>query len=165
MSKSGPLPAPLPAPAPPPAALAGSWKLDTAASTVTDGAGFAGLVAAGAPAWIFVTQPANGVVVVESAVNTGHTRFYRPGHSTTTDTKDGTVTVTTSWAEQRLAAEGTIRLSSGATMPVAETLSRNGDALIVDITTGGHTSRLRYVPLLDLGPCASWPSPCKKAAG
>jgi outer membrane protein assembly factor BamB len=165
MSRSGPQPAPLAAPAPPPAALAGSWTLDTAASTVTDGAGFAGLVAAGAPTWMFVTQPANGVVVVESAVNTGHNRFYRPGHSTTTDTKGGTVTVNTSWAGKSLVAEGTIRLSNASVMPVKETLSRDGNALIVDITTGDRTSRLRYVPLVDLGPCASWPSPCKKAAG
>jgi outer membrane protein assembly factor BamB len=155
--------APLPAPAPPPAALAGSWKLDTAASTITDGASYSGLVAAGAPSWLFVTQPANGTLIIESAINTGHTRFYRPGRSTTTETKDGTITMNTSWTGKTLVAEGRAVTGNGAAIAVKETLSRDGEALIVDIVAGDKTTRLRYTRLIDVGPCETWPTACKRA--
>jgi len=151
-----------PPPATPSSALAGSWTLDAAASAVVDDAPFAGLVAKGAPTWLFVTQPANGTLVVESAVNTGHTRFYRPGVATTTDVSGGTITMRSSWAGTSLVAEGTLNATSGATTAVKETIARDGDALIVQITAGDKTSKLRYRPLLEVGPCASWPTPCKK---
>ena len=166
-SKAPPAPAPppplRPAP-PPPALLAGSWKLDAAASLVTDGAGFAGLAAAGAPPWLFVTQPANGTVLIESPINTGHTRFYRPGRSTTTDVANGTITVSTTWSGTALVADGRIAASSGAVTTVKETLSRDGEALVVQIVAGDKTSTLRYTRLLDVGPCTSWPTPCKRMA-
>ena len=146
-----------------PASLAGSWQLDTATSTITDGAGFSGLMAAGAPRWMFVTQPLNGALVVESPINTGHTRFYRPGRSTTTDTKDGTITMNTSWIGKTLVAEGRAVTGGGATTAVKETISRDGDALVVEIVAGDKTSRLRYTRLLDVGPCETWPTPCKRA--
>ncbi len=155
--------APLAAPPSPPAALAGSWKLETGMSMITDGAGFSGLMAAGAPTWIFVTQPANGTLIVESAINTGHTRFYRPGRATTTDTKDGTITMNSSWVGKTLVAEGRTLTSGGAATAVKETLSRDGEALIVEIVAGDRTSRLRYSRLLDVGPCETWPTACKRA--
>ncbi len=145
------------------ASFAGSWQLDPGASTITDGAGFAGLMAAGAPRWIFVTQPANGTLILESPINTGHTRFYRPGRSTTTDTKDGTISMSTSWSGRTLVAEGRTVTSGGAATAVKETLSRDGDALVVEIMAGDKSSRLRYTRLIDVGPCASWPTPCKRA--
>ncbi len=158
---------PLAAPAPPPASLNGSWQLDTAASTLTDGAGFSGLMAAGAPRWMFVTQPANGAIVIESPINTGHTRFYRPGRSTTSDTKDGTITMLASWVGKTLVAEGRAVTSGGATVAVKETLSLDGEVLVVEILTGEvagsqKTTRLRYTRLLDVGPCETWPAPCKR---
>ena len=42
-------------------ALAGSWKLDAAASRVDPAAGLAGLIGAGAPPMLYITQPANGI--------------------------------------------------------------------------------------------------------
>ena len=159
---AAPLPSSPPAPAPP-AIFSGSWMLDAAASNVGDGAGFSGLAAAGAPRWIFVTQPANGTLVIESPVNTGHTRFYRPGRSTTTDIANGTITMSTSWLGATLVAEGRIAASSGAVTPVKETISRDNNALVVEIVAGDRVSRLRYVPLTNVGPCSSWPTPCKKA--
>lgn len=114
-----------------------------------------------------MTQPANGTLVIESPVNQGHTRFYRPGGSTTTDIGSGTITMTTSWNGQALVAEGSAKASSGVVTAVKETVSRDGDALIVEIVVGDKTSKLRYVPLTldDIGPCTTWPTPCKKAAG
>jgi outer membrane protein assembly factor BamB len=148
-----------------PADLSGSWKLDASASTVTTGAGLAGLHPNGAPAWIFVTQPANGTVLMESATNASQSRFYRPGKSTTTPTAGGTITMTTAWAGTTLVAEGQMTASGGATTPIKEVLSRSEDALVIQITAGDKVSRLRYVRLTDTGACESWPNPCKKAPG
>ena len=79
-----------------PAEFSGSWRLDAPASTVTTGAGLSGLHPNGAPAWMFVTQPSNGTLILESANNASQSRFYRPGKSTTTATAGGTITMTTS---------------------------------------------------------------------
>ncbi len=146
----------------PPALLAGSWMLDTTASTMADGVTFAGIAAAGAPRWLFVTQPANGALIVESPINAGHTRFYRPGGSTTTDIAGGVVTMSAAWSGSRLVAEGRTVATGGAVGAVKETFSRDGDALVVEIVAGDKTSRLRYTRLLDVGPCESWPTPCKR---
>ena len=143
-------------------AFAGSWTLDAAASTVATGAGFAGLIGAGAPPWLFVTQPANGVLVIESPVNASQARFYRPGRSTTTNIASGTITMSTAWAGKTLVAEGRATTSGGAVTSVKETFSRDGETLVVEIAAGDATSRLRYTRLLEVGPCASWANPCKR---
>ena len=156
---------PLSAPSAPPAVFAGSWKLDAAASTVTGGAGFAGLIGAGAPPWLFVTQPANGTLIIESPVNTSHTRFYQPGRSTTTEIAGGTITMQTAWVGKTLVADGRTLASGGAVVAVKETLSRDGAALVIEIVAGDKTSKLRYTPLTDLGPCESWSTPCKRTSG
>jgi len=147
--------------------LAGSWKLDATASTVTTGVPFAGVHADGAPPWLFVTQPSNGTLIIESPMNTGHTRFYRPGKSTTTDIANGTITMHAVWnrgttsADATLVAEGQTTTSGGVATPVKEKFVRDGEALVVEIVAGGKTSTLRYTRLLDLGACKSWPTPCK----
>ena len=148
-----------------PADLNGSWQIDSVGSTVTDGATYSGLAAAGAPKWLFITQPANGTLIAESAVNTGHTRFYRPGKSTTTDIASGTVTMTSSWTGKTLVAEGSVKMSSGAVTAAKEALSRDGEALLVEVTSGDKVSKFRYTRLIEVGPCDSWPTPCKKAPG
>ena len=75
--------------------------------------------------------------------------------------------MTTAWRGGTLAAEGSAKASSGVVTQVKETFTRDGRALVIEITTGDKTSKLRYVPLTldDIGPCTSWPTPCKKAAG
>ena len=153
------------APAPSaPADFSGSWKLDATASTVTAGAGLAGLHPNGAPAWIFVTQPANGTILMESATNASQSRFYRPGQPATTATAGGTITMTTAWSGKALVAEGQLTASGGAVTAVKETISRTEDALVIEIAVGDKTSRLRYVRLADTGACESWPNPCKKGS-
>jgi outer membrane protein assembly factor BamB len=155
----------VPASAKPPASFAGWWKIDDAKSTVTDGAGLAGLIAAGVPKWLFVTQPANGTMIVEGPVNTGHTRFYRPGKSTTTDIASGTITMASAWVNNALVAEGQRAMSAGTTAAVKETFSRDGDALVIEVVAGDKTSKLRYERLTEIGRCETWPTPCKRAAG
>ena len=148
------------------ASLAGSWQLDAAASVVDADAPFSGLAARGAPRWLFVTAPANGTLVIESAVNTARARFYRPGTATTTEITGGSIAMTsaivTTAKTRTLTAEGRITASNGGVTPARETLTRDGAALIVTIAVGDKTSTLRYVPLQEFGPCTTWPTPCKK---
>jgi outer membrane protein assembly factor BamB len=148
-----------------PADLSGAWRLDTTGSTITAGAGLAGLHPNGAPAWMFVTQPLNGTVILESATNASQSRFYRPGKSTTTATAGGTITMATSWSGVTLVAEGQLTTSGGAVTAIKEVLSRTEDALVIQVTAGDTTSRLRYIRLTDTGACGSWPNPCKKSPG
>jgi hypothetical protein len=102
---------------------------------------------------------------MESATNASQSRFYRPGKSTTTATAGGTITMTAAWSGATLVAEGQQTTSGGATTAAKEVLSRSEDALVIQITAGDKTSRLRYVRLTDTGACESWPNPCKKAPG
>ena len=146
-------------------ALSGSWKLDTAASAIESDAPFAGLIPKGAPPWLFVTQAANGSVIVESPVNASQSRFYRPGSPTTTNISGGSINMTSSWTATALVSEGRISPSSGGTIAVKESLSRDGDALVVEITAGEKTSKLRYIRLAEVGPCTTWANPCKKSGG
>ncbi|HVQ42676.1 MAG TPA: hypothetical protein VMS54_10725, partial [Vicinamibacterales bacterium] len=148
-----------------PADFSGSWKLDSSASTVAAGAGLAGLHPNGAPAWVFVTQPANGTILMESATNASQSRFYRPGKPTTTATAGGTITMTAAWSGKTLVAEGQLTASGGAVTAVKETISRSEEALVIEIAVGDKISRLRYVRLTDTGACEQWPNPCKKAPG
>ena len=72
--------------------------------------------------------------------------------------------MTTVLSGTTLVAEGQQTTTGGATTPVREVLSRSEDALVIQITAGDKTSRLRYVRLTDTGACESWPNPCKKGA-
>ena len=148
-------------PVPRRADFAGSWKLDG----VEGGAAFSGLAAAGVPPWLFVTQPQNGTLIIESPINTSHTRFYRPGKPTTTEIANGTITMTASWTGASLVAEGSAKASGGAVTAVKEAISRDGEALVIQIEAGDKTARARYTRLTEIGPCTTFPNPCKKAGG
>ena len=148
----------------PPQMIGGSWRLDASSSSILPEIPFAGVAAKGAPAWLFVTQPANGTLVIESPINTAHTRFYRPGNVTKTNITGGVIETRSAWNGESLVADGSITASSGAVSAVKETFTRDGHALVIQITAGEKTSTLRYVPLTvdDIGRCTSWPTPCKK---
>jgi outer membrane protein assembly factor BamB len=152
-----------------PVVLAGSWKLDPERSRVAGGAVLPGLIAAGAPPLLFITQPANGTVVIESPINTGHARFYRPGGSTATPIPGGTMAMRSTWDGAALVADGTASTRDAAAVQVRESWSvaSDGAALVVEVTRPnaggtGQTSRLVYTPLESAGPCQSWPTPCKR---
>ncbi|HEX5216936.1 MAG TPA: PQQ-binding-like beta-propeller repeat protein [Vicinamibacterales bacterium] len=171
-SSTAPAAVPLAAATPPPPGplpraelvtpLAGSWVLDASGSTVVDEVPFAGLAAKGAPTWLFITQALNGTLLFESAVNTSHARFYRPTRSTTTEVSGGVITMTSSWNGKALVARGAVRTTNGTTSDFTESIAREGDTLVIEITSGAQTSKLRYTKLTDVGPCTSWPTPCKK---
>ena len=85
---------------------------------------------------LHVTQPSNGTLVIESPINEGHVRMYRPGATTTTSAaQTGTITMTSQWNGPALVSEGTLALSTGASSGVKETLavSADGNVLSIDV--------------------------------
>ena len=165
-------PAPTAASAPPTspasALMSGSWRLDTAASRVDSAAGLAGLIGAGAPPMLYVTQPANGTLIVESPINESHVRIYRPGVSTQTPVgQGGTITMTSAWGPRTLTSEGTSLTAAGASADVKETysVSADGQILTIEVKTAApdaKSSTLKYTRITDVGRCDSWPTPCKR---
>jgi outer membrane protein assembly factor BamB len=154
--------------------LAGTWSLVADRSRIADQATIAGLIGSGAPPVLHITQPANGSLVVESQINESHSRIYVPGASRTTPVTvgpPGSVTTTSRWEGGTLVSEGTRATttsgSSAATSAVREayTLSPDGTTLTVEVTTSSDgpktTSTFVYRRTTDVGPCTSWPTPCK----
>jgi hypothetical protein len=156
--------------------LAGTWQLDAERSRVSPTASFAGLVGAGAPATLHITQPANGTLVIESQINEGQARLYKPGVrvvSPVTVGPGGTVTSTSRWEGRALLNEGTRESSAGTTTLVQRvkevvSLSADGRTLTIEITVKGPdaagseaASTLIYTRITDVGPCKTWPTPCK----
>ena len=148
----------------------GTWRLDEQRSRVSLEATLAGLIGAGAPATLHITQPTNGTLVIESQINESHARLYVPGGSTTTPVflgEAGTITMATRWEGQTLVNEGTRDSPSAASTQVKEVfaIDAEGPTLAVEITIstadGTSSSSLRYVRIQNIGTCDSWPSPCK----
>jgi outer membrane protein assembly factor BamB len=149
-------------------AFAGSWRLDSTHSKIDPAAGLAGLIGAGAPPMLFITQPANGQVIVESPINEGHVRVYQPGGKTQTPAgQGGVITMTSRWSDRTLISEGTAVNASGASTPVKETysVSADGKTLSVEVDAAvpdAKTSSLKYVRISSVGACETWPTPCKR---
>ena len=149
--------------------FAGTWKLDAERSKVTPAAALSGLIPNGAPAVLHVTQPANGTLVVESQINEGQSRIYKPKAKTSTPVgQGGSITMLSTWTGRTIVSEGTVQAATGATTNVKEsyTLSADGQTLTIDVTTsaGADTnhSTMTYVRTQNVGPCESWPTPCKR---
>jgi hypothetical protein len=151
--------------------FSGTWQLDETRSKVIATAGIIGLIPAGAPKTLHITQPANGTVVIESQVNEAHVRIYKPGRETSTPAgQGGAVTMTSKWDGRSLVSEGAMKAPNGDTTTVREVvaLTADGKSLTMEVTTTpvGQTekvsSSLVYTKITDVGPCASWPTPCKR---
>lgn len=151
--------------------FSGTWRLDEPKSTVVATAGIIGLISSGAPKTLHITQPANGTVVVESQVNEQHVRIYKPGRETTTPAgQGGAVTMTSKWDGRALISDGAMKAPNGDTTTIREViaLGADGKTLTINVTTTpvGQTekvsSSLVYVKITDVGPCESWPTPCKR---
>ena len=149
----------------PPAVFAGTWKLETPdAASASTGPRLAGLIPAGAPPMLFITQPENGTLVVESPINEGHARFYRPGGTTATPAgQAATITMKAWWVGRTLVAEGAIAANAGGSTAAREaySISEDGAVLTIDVT-GEPSGRLRYVRIRSVGSCETWPTPCKR---
>ena len=148
--------------------LSGTWKLDVGRSRITNEVGWPGLIGAGAPDRIHVTQAANGTLVVESEINEGHARIYRPGGKTSTPVaQTNTITMESRWEGPRFVARGSLVPPSGEPSTVEETLglSDDGRTLTVEISVtgagGASASTLAYVRTESVDSCDKWPTPCK----
>ena len=148
--------------------FAGTWRLDETRSQIVATAGIIGLTPAGAPKTLHITQPANGTVVIESQVNEAHVRVYRPGRETSTPAgQGGAVTMLSKWDGKSLASEGTMKAPNGDTTSLREvlSLSADGKTLTMAVTTTGAgtaSSTMVYSKITDVGPCETWPTPCKR---
>ena len=151
--------------------FSGTWTLDAEKSKVIATAGLTGLISAGAPKTLHITQPANGSLVIESQINEAHVRIYKPGRETSTPAgQGGAVTMTTKWEGRALVSEGAMKAPNGDTTTVKEvvTLSGDGKVLTIAVNTAAAeraASTLVYTRITNVGPCESWPTPCKRAPG
>jgi hypothetical protein len=151
--------------------FSGTWKLDEAKSAIVATAGIIGLSSAGAPKTLHITQAANGSIAIESQINEAHVRIYRPGKATVTPAgQGGAVSMTSKWDAKTLVSEGALKAPNGDTTTIREVLSLGpGGALVMDVTTttaaGKNSSTLVYTKITDVGPCETWPTPCKRVGG
>jgi outer membrane protein assembly factor BamB len=145
-----------------PLPLAGTWRLDATRSKVGPAAAPVGLVKVGAPGTIHITHAGNGMVIVEGQINESQSRAYKPGRKTTTPiVPSGTITMTSRWEGGTLISEGTVD-TGGAPLAVKETFALGSDgALTIEIVMPTGASTLVYARTQDVGPCKSWPTPCK----
>ena len=145
--------------------LAGTWQLDPSHSQVVNEIGWPGLIGAGAPERIHVTQAANGTLVIESEINEGHARIYKPGGGDTATpvAQTGRITMSSRWESRALVAEGTLVAPSGDSSKARETitLAPDGLTLRVEISTGGPVSAFSYTRASSVEPCEKWATPCK----
>jgi hypothetical protein len=154
--------------------LSGTWKLDREKSRIAADTAFVGLIAAGAPERLHVTQPANGTLVIESEVNEGHVRIYTPRAKSTTPVafQGGTIAMTSAWKGAAMAAEGTFESPSGTTTVVKQVkevigLTPDGRSLSIQITmipadTQPLQTTLIYERTATVDPCEKWSTPCKR---
>jgi outer membrane protein assembly factor BamB len=160
-----------PATAAPPVRFAGTWRLNEGRSSVGASAGLAGLIPSGVPDVLHITHPANGTLLIESQINEGHARMYRPGEKTSTPAgQGGSIAVMSRWESGALIAEGTSANASGATTTVREAFRIAPDgSLTIEIQTSAAAdkaeSKVTYSKIQSVGPCESWPTPCKRAGG
>jgi hypothetical protein len=145
--------------------FSGTWRLDEAKSQIVPAAPIVGLIPAGAPKTLHVTQPANGSLVIESQINEAHVRIYKPGRETSTPAgQGGTVSITAAWQGRTLVGDGALKAPSGEITPVKEalSLSPDGKVMTMQTTVGQSSSTMIYTKITDVGPCETWPTPCKR---
>jgi hypothetical protein len=123
--------------------FSGTWKLDRAASQITTGTGIAGLGAGGAPNTLYISQAANGTVVIGSDVNESQARTFRI-------------------AGAAIASKGPDVNESGSVSADGQTLT----IIVVAARASGETrSTLTYKKAQGEDPCEKWPTPCRYPAG
>jgi hypothetical protein len=154
--------------------FSGTWRLDESKSKVVATAGIIGLIPAGAPKTLHITQPANGTVVIESQINEAHVRIYKPGRESSTPAgQGGAVTMTAKWDGKSLISEGALKAPNGDTTAIREavSVSADGNVLTMEVTTSASakasadqavSSTMVYTRITDVGACETWPTPCKR---
>jgi hypothetical protein len=120
----------------------GTWKLNRTASQITKGTGISGLGAGGAPPTLYISQAANGTIVIGSDINESHARTFK-------------------------LAKGALTSETGG-VKEAVTLSADGQTLTVQVVAtpaagGEAVSTLIYTKVQSDEPCEKWPTPCRYA--
>jgi len=148
--------------------VSGTWKLDKERSRVSTEPGWPGLIGAGAPDKLHITQAANGTLVIESEINESHARIYKSGATSSTPVaQTSTITMASRWEARTLTSEGNLVPPSGAPVKVKEAiaLSDDGRTLTVQISASGpggtNASTFVYTRTDVVDPCEKWPTPCK----
>ena len=119
--------------------FSGTWKLDRPASQITSGAGMTGLGAGGVPPTLYISQAANGTVVVGSDINESHARTFR--------------VVTGTIANEAAGVKESLSMSAdGRTLTVQVSATASGSLI---------ASRLIYTKVERDDPCDKWPTPCR----
>ena len=131
--------------------FSGTWILDRDASQITTAEGLAGLGGSGAPENLYITQAANGSMVISSEVNAAQPRAYQLDSQSTVPAAEGaTMTVRSRWDGSVLVTEGSHDLGDGGSIGVREvlSLSADGQTLTLEVTTttpsGNGTNSLVY---------------------
>ena len=132
--------------------FSGTWVLDREASEITTDLALAGLGGAGAPANLYITQAANGALILSSRANGAQPRQYAiEGWSMVPAPGDagGTMMVTSRWNGQRLETSGSAQVAGLAvTMREVMSLADRGRELRLEVTLttrdGSLTTRLVY---------------------
>ena len=72
--------------------------------------------------------------------------------------------MTTKWEGRIITSEGAFKTPNGDTTAVKElmTLSADGKTMTLQTSVGPNASTLVYSRITDVGPCESWPTPCKR---
>ena len=118
----------------------GTWKLNRTASQVSKGVGISGLGAGGAPPTLYISQAANGTIVIGSDINESHARTFK-------------------------LATGALTSETGA-VKESVSVSADGQTLTVQVVAsptadGAVASTLVYAKVQSEDPCEKWPTPCR----
>ena len=75
--------------------------------------------------------------------------------------------MTSKWEGKSLVSEGALKAPNGDTTAIREvvSLSADGKVLTMEVTTSSAekaSSTLVYTKITDVGPCETWPTPCKR---
>ena len=142
--------------------FSGMWTLDEEASDFTAPA-FSGGRGGDDTGRLFITQAANGTVLIGAETNGVKAWSFTPGKELTIPVgRDTTMLAASYWEGSRLVAAGT---RGDMTMHEVMSLSADGETLTIEVTTtipaGVTHNRLVYTMDPPVGPCKEWAMPCK----
>ena len=141
--------------------FSGYWRLDRGASQITPPA-FSGGRGGASIDRLFITQAANGTLIVGTETNGLKAWSWTPGAEGTIPVgRDTTMRASSRWDRDRLVAEGT---RGEMRMHEVMALDDAGRLTIVVTTTtpdGQTVNRLVYLKDQPVGSCDTWAMPCK----
>ena len=140
--------------------FSGMWTLDPEASSYTAPA-FSGGRGGDDIGRLFITQAANGTVLIGAETNGLKAWSYAPGRELPLPVgRDTSMLVASRWGGERLVAEGTM-----GEMQMHEVMTLDGDRLTIEVTTttsaGEIRNQLVYYRNVPVGDCKQWAMPCK----